>query len=195
LTLILGIVASGLYIASASIVWRAVPVRILYEGDAPPPPYRWVQPPPNLSGDNEAPLPGAGTVMLAPTGSRPGSTTTGDGQASIVFPEGSIAPRAGESRVEVRVTPLSPATLGPPPQGLRFHGNAYRVEAFYATSRDPVALSRPATMVVRYPVHATELLRLAGGTWTNLRGQTVPETLQIFTNTDRLGTFVPAAAP
>ena len=118
---------------------------------------------------------------------------TGDGQCVVVFPDGSIAPREGESQANVKITPLDPGNGAPPPLGMRFDGNSYRVEAVYSISKAAVVLSKPATIVMRYPVHATDLLRYSGG-WVSLKAQVVQATLQVFATTDRLGVFV-AAAP
>ncbi len=186
-----GLGAAALYLVVASLTWRVVPVRILYEGDAPPPPYHWVTPPPALAGSNEAPASAAGSV---PVGLRSGTLATGDGQAVVVFPEGSIAPRAGESSADVRITPLDPAKVAPPPRGFRFDGNAYRIEGMYSVSKAPVSLAKPATIVLRYPVHATELFRLSPSGWVSIRALTVSASLQIFAPVDQLGAFV-AATP
>jgi hypothetical protein len=190
-----GVGAAVLYLAAAFLTWRLipVPVRILYEGYAPLPPYRWVAPPPALAGSNEAPAPAAGAV---PLGLRPSTIATADGQAIVVFPEGSIAPRTGESSADVRITPLDAAKVAPPPKGFRFDGNAYRIEALYSASKAPVSLTKPCPVVLRYPIHATELFLLSPSGWTSVRGaQTVSATLQIFATVDQLGTFVAAAAP
>jgi hypothetical protein len=77
----------------------------------------------------------------------------------------------------VKITPLDPSTIALPPQGMRVDGNAYRIEAVYSVSKAPVVLSKPATVVLRYPVHATDLLRYSGG-WVSLRGQVVQATVR-----------------
>lgn len=185
-----GAAAALLYVITAVLVSCVMPVRILYEGEGPPVPYRWVTPPPPLAASNMPPQSGSGTV---PVGLHPSQVLTGDGQAVVVFPEGSIAPRAGESQAEVKITPIDPASVASVPSGMRFDGNGYRVEAVYAASKAPVVLSKPATIVLRYPVHATDLLRYAGG-WASLKGQIVQATLQVFATSDRLGVFVAGAS-
>jgi len=185
-----GVAAALLYVITAVLVSRVMPVRILYEGEAPPVPYRWVAPPPALAGSNMPPETGATTV---PVGQHPGQVITGDGQCVVVFPDGSIAPREGESQANVKITPLDPGNGAPPPLGMRFDGNSYRVEAVYSVSKTPVVLSKPATIVMRYPVHATDLLRYSGG-WVSLKAQVVQATLQVFATTDRLGVFIAAAS-
>jgi len=188
-----GVAAAVTYLVIAAATWPAVPVRILYEGDAPPPPYHWVRPPANLAAGNQPAPPGGGRIELTPAGSRPASIATDDAQAVAVFPGGAIESRAGETRVDVRLTPLDPATVGPPPPGFRYDGNAYRVEAVYAPSGRPVALRQAASVILRYPVHSDEIFRRDAQAWTPLKAEVVQATLQIFSTTAQLGVFVAAA--
>ncbi len=131
-----GVGVAALYLAVAAAGFRsgAVPVRILFDGVAPPPPYRWARPPQELAGGNQAPEVGTGTVSLDATGSVPASATTGDGQATVNVAGRAIPGERGEGSAVVRISPLDPASIGPPPQGLRFDGNAYRIEITYASS-------------------------------------------------------------
>jgi len=188
-----GLVAVGLYLLAGTYVWSRVPARLLYEGEAPPAPYRWVRPPAALASTNERPSPGAGEIGLSPTGSASASILTDDAQAGIIFPHDSVAPRPGATSARVTITPVDPQTIAPPPAGLVFDGNGYRVEATYSTG-GPLVLRRPVTPVLRYPRHATALLRSAGGGWTALDAKRVPAALQIFAASDQLGVFV-AAGP
>jgi hypothetical protein len=185
------VLIAGVYVASTLLVIPAFPIRTLYDGEAPLLPYNWVVPPAHLAATNLLPGSGAGTV---PVGLRPHSVSAADGQAVIIFPEGVIESREGESAAAVTITPLDPATVSPARPGLRHDGNAYRIEGRYANSGEPIVLRRGATIVLRYPVHATVLLRLTDAEWSQLAADAVPSTMQIFTSTDRLGTFV-AAAP
>src|SRR2546426_9006720 len=95
-----GIAAALLYVITAVLVSRVMPVRILYEGEAPPVPYRWVAPPPALAGSNLPPETGAATV---PVGQHPGQGITGDGRCGGAFPEGSIARGEGGPRAKERI--------------------------------------------------------------------------------------------
>jgi len=179
---------------AGTLVWPAVPLKILYEGEAPPLPYRWVHPPANLPEPNQPPTPGSGTIALTPAGSQSASVLTDDGQAALILRFGAIAPHAGASSVTVRITPLDPATVSAPPSGLRFDGNAYRMEATYNTG-DPIALLTSVTPVLRYPKHATMLLRFSSARWTSLETHVVGGSLQLFGPSDRLGVFVAATPP
>jgi hypothetical protein len=186
-----GLAAAALYLLVAPAVWHHFPARLLYEGEAPPAPYRWVQPPPELARDNQAPSGGSGEIGLNAFGSGSASILTDDAQAGVIFPHDAVAPKPGATAAVVRVTPVDPATVAPPPRGLVFDGNGYRVEAAYRGD-GPVVLHRPVTPVLRYPRHATVLLRWSGGAWTPLDTKRVQAALQIFAASDRLGVFVAA---
>jgi hypothetical protein len=185
-----GVLAVLLYIGV--VVLAPVPIRLVYDGLAPLPPYRWVHPPGGRAGDNQPPLPGAGMITLDPSGSRAAEVDTGDDQALATFPKGVISPRAGETAVKVAITPLDPATVASPPGGARFDGNAYRIEAIYATSAAPAALAGPVTVVLRYPVHATLILRFVDPEWKALPTTRFDGTQQVLANSDGLGIFVAA---
>lgn len=193
--LLWGVASAACYLVAVWAVMRPVPVRILYEGMAPLPPYRWVTPPPDLAAGNETPRPWNGLIEFHANGSVPMSFATGDGQIIAVFRQGTVTPRSGETSVRVTLTPLDPATLGRAPEGLRFDGNAYRVEAVYAGSGETAATRLPVTIVLRYARHATALLRFDGSTWTGLSATSVPESMQIFATSERLGAFVAAGPP
>jgi len=193
--LLWGLATVACYLVSVWAVMRPVPVRILYEGMAPLPPYRWIAPPRELTSGNETPKPWSGTIAFHANGSVPMSFATGDGQIIAVFRQGAVTPRAGETAVRVTLTPVDPEGLGRAPAGLRFDGNAYRVETVYVGSAETAGTILPITIVLRYARHATALLRLDGTSWTNLSGTAVPESMQIFAMTDRLGAFVAAGPP
>ena len=187
-----GVVTAALYLGTIAAAWP-FPLRLLYDGLVPLPPYRWVHPPPSRAGDNQPALPGAGTVALGPR-SQAAEVSTDDDQALVTLAQGAIAPRSGESSVKVTIAPLDPVTVAPSPNGRRFDGNAYRIEARYATSGEPAGLTAPATVVLRYPVHATVMLRWADPVWTPLRVQVFTGSQQALTNTDRLGVFTAATS-
>src|SRR5262249_17569239 len=155
------------YLVVGTQLWPAYPLRLLYEGEAPPLPYRWVRPPANLPEPNQPPSSGSGDIALTPTGSQSASILTDDGQAPLILRFAAIAPRRGASAVTVKLAPLDPRSIAPPPDKLVFDGNAYRMEATYNTG-GPVTLVKPATPVLRYPKHATVLLRFSGSGWVAL---------------------------
>src|SRR5207302_8897660 len=153
-----GLATASLHLPAVAYTWPLAPIRILYEGEAPPLPYRWVHPPAELAQDNQPPQSGAGQISLTPQGSQSTSIVTDDGQAGVIFRFGAITPRTGATSAQVKVVPLDPAPLPRPPSGLRLDGNAYRVDATYNTG-EPIVLRIPMTAVLRYPRHATMLLR------------------------------------
>jgi hypothetical protein len=185
------VAVAALYVGTVMLA-SPFPVRVLYDGLVPLPPYRWVHPPPG-SRDNRAALSGSGTIALGPP-SRASEVSTQDDQALVTLSQGIIAPQSGESTAKVTIVPLDPATVAPPPNGRRFDGNAYRIEASYAGSGSPAVLTASPTIVLRYPVHATQMLRVGESGWIPLPGQVFTGSQQVLANTDRLGVFI-AAAP
>lgn len=175
---------------------RVVPVRLLYDGEAPPAPYRWVTPPANIPGPHEPPEPGVGAITLTPSGSEARTVVTPDVQASILFRRDAIIPRSGETTVQVRLIPLDPETIGPAPPGARFESNAYRIAALYENVRQPVMLRTPVFLVMRYAIHASTLLWSSGtSAWTPIEASGLIAGQQLFAEIDRLGIFVIVSTP
>jgi len=189
-----GLAALVAYVAVA--VWMpGSPSRPLFDAVGPPQPYKWVNPPPEFASGNQKPESVSHDVVLGPSGSDAASVATGDGQAAIVLREGTFAARSGQKAVVMKIDPLDPAPIGPPPQGLRYDGNAYRFTATYKQSGQDATLTQEATVVLQFPIVATTLLRLDGSTWTDLKANPVSVSLQIFSKTDKLGVFTAAGPP
>jgi hypothetical protein len=190
-----GVVVVAAYIAavgmSASGGW---PARLLFDGVGPPNPYRWVSPPPERAASNQPPMLAQRTAKLTSKGSFGMSVVTGDGQASLVAPEGAFPVEPGQRSVLITITPSDPASLGDPLPGLLYQGNAYTFDAKYQPSGTPAPLVKPVSILLQYPVHATAILRRDGDRWTALKSTAVPASLQVFADTQRLGVFV-AAGP
>ena len=147
-----------LYLAGAAVSGRAsiLARRPLLDGLAPPTPYRWVSPPPDLAASNKPPASTRFTLELTPDGSRLGAFSTSDGQINLVLSEGAVPARPGQTGVEVAVDPVDPATLGPVPSGLVSAGNAYRIQASYQPSgREVEALGGQSSVGLVYPLLAT----------------------------------------
>jgi hypothetical protein len=191
-----GLGAAALYLGAALLTsgLRTAVVRPLYDGLAPPPPYNWVNPPADLEEGNTRPQGTTSEVEFVPEGSKPMSVNTPDGQAVLIFQLGSFEPREAQTAVSVRITPRDAAPL-PEPDGLAIDGNAYVAEATYVPSGERAPLATKASIVLRYPTHATEVLRLAGNRWTSLGGEAAPASLQLFADTTELGTFAAAGPP
>jgi hypothetical protein len=197
-----GVALAALYVVVASLSFRGglLPIRPLFDGSGPPPPYRWVKPPPDLAQGNVLPTSAHGTMPITAKGSDAYNLNTDDGQASIIFPPNGVQPKAGETKVNVAMEPLDPATLGAPPAGRDYDGNAYRVTATYARSGAPITIppttcslngvNACATIVLRYAFSATELYRRDGNAWTKVPAQTASAALQIYGVTDKFGVFI-----
>ncbi len=188
-----GGLAAALYLAAAAVSAWLPSVRLLYDGLVPLPPYQWVRAPNTQGDDNKPPRAQTATLELGPQGSKAAEVSTDDEQAIMTFPAGSVAPQPGESSVMVTVTPLDASAVAPAPSGRHFDGNAYRFDAIYAASGKPAVLAQPVTVVLRYAVHATTVLRLEGETWAALKSTAYPGSQQLVANSDRLGIFAPAA--
>jgi len=139
--LVVGLALAGLYLvaAVATMALSDRPFRPLFDGLAPPQPYRWVNPPAEVARDNEAPK-GAGTTFaLGPEGSPFVNVTPDDGQLILLLEEKAVAPRPPDTEVGVTATPLDVLTLGPLPEGMTQQSNAYQVVVAYAPSAQPVS--------------------------------------------------------
>lgn len=168
-----------------------LPVRPIFDGLAPPQPYQWVDPPPEFARDNTTPKAITETIELdRKKGSVEASVSTSEGQATLISPHLAFAPEAGQRTVRVTITPLDPTRLGPPPPGLRFDGNAYRMRAVYRPDTSPAKPRIDVTVLLRYPVHATLVAQRTGNAWRTLESKVLAPSLQVYASTPSLGTFV-----
>jgi hypothetical protein len=201
----LGIVA--LYLAGAAVSGRAsiLTRRPLLDGLAPPTPYRWVSPPPEMAASNKPPASTRFTVDLTPEGSQLGAFSTSDGQINLVLSQGAVPARPGQTGVEFAVEPVDPATLGRPPSGLITAGNAYRIQGSYQPSGDKVdALGGQSSVGLVYPLLATavadpgghQVLSSADGqAWEALQSTDTPGTHQVSARLARTGYVVVGVTP
>jgi hypothetical protein len=206
ITLLAGIGIAVLYLAGAALSGRAslLARRPLLDGLAPPVPYRWVKPPPDLAASNKAPASLRVSVELTATGSRLGAFSTSDGQLNLVLSEGAVPASQSQTSVAVSIDPVDPATLGPAPSGLIVAGNAYRIQASYRPSGGKVtALGGRSSVGLVYPLLATAVadpsghLVLAsadGRSWQRLRSTDTPGIHQVSAELDTTG-YVAAAVP
>jgi len=165
LALLAGVGIVALYLAGAAVSGRSsiLTRRPLLDGLAPPTPYRWVNPPPDLAAGNKPPASTRFTLGLALEGSQLGAFSTGDGQVNLVLSQGAVPPRSGQTGVEVTVDPADPATLGPVPSGLVGAGNAYRIQASYQPSGAKVeALGGQSSVGLVYPLLTTAVADTGG---------------------------------
>jgi hypothetical protein len=131
--------------------------RALLDGFAPPPPYDWVSPPPDLAPSNHQPSAGHFTVALEPaTGSRARVLSTADSQVSLAIQQGAIAPRSGQTSVAFAIVPLAAAATASVPDSLQIAGNVYRITATYQPGGSSVPrLRRAGRLVMAYPILAS----------------------------------------
>lgn len=192
-----GLGAAGVYVAAAFVLSATgiVPIRPLYDGLAPPAPYRYVNPPADLADDNEQPLRGRSRLEVGDKGSAARTVGTADGQMLVVFADGTVPAREGEREVVVEIDPIDPAPLPPAPPGMRIDGNAYVVAASYRSAGERAAIREPVTVVLRYPMHASHVLMRSGQGWRRLETETAAASLQLFAEAPSLGTFAAAGAP
>ncbi|HEX2375043.1 MAG TPA: hypothetical protein VHO93_13765 [Actinomycetota bacterium] len=207
LALLAGVGVLLVYLAGAALSGRAsiLARRPLLDGLAPPTPYRWVNPPPDLAASNKPPASTRFTVELTETGSRLGAFSTSDGQINLVLSEGAVPPRSGQRGVEVAVDALDPATLGPVPSGLVGAGNAYRIQASYQPSGDQVeTLGGQSSVGLIYPLLTTavadpgghQVLSSADGrAWERLPSTDTPGTHQVSARLPRTGYVQVGVAP
>lgn len=190
LALVYAAVAAG-YVAAGG------RLRPLFDGFAPPPPYRWVNPPKEFAAGNDPPRPSRFDVPLGPDGSLQAGGSSDDGQAIFSFAAGTFPAHPPDTTVTVEVTPVDPATLGAPPAGLAADGNAYRVNLGYAPTATSIPmLSIPGDVFVVVPEPAQTLLfSTTGQGWESLPSRPVPDPTQIGGRFDRPGYLLAVAPP
>jgi hypothetical protein len=180
-----GVIA--LYVIAVAV--SRVPVRPLYDGGPATLPYNWVKPPSGFK--NTKPTAHSQDVDIGGKGSVGANVSTTDGQANLIMPEGSFAKHADDKSVRIRFVPLDPAKITPPAKPSA-QGNAYAITAKYEPSGSEAVPAHVLTVLLRYPASALTMLRLDGNHWTRLKAQDLSSSLQIYANTNKLGTFVAA---
>ena len=195
-----GIAIVALYAGSAWFSGYLSPLarRPLLDGLAPPTPYRWVDPPPELASTNLAPAPGNFRVELGNRGNVTAVLTTTDAQVTVILPKGSFPPAERERALEVSIEPLGSSSVDPPPPPFEILGNVYRLDATSIPSDEPAELAGEARVVLTYPfstgahpghtiVHSTD-----GASWTATDTNDLPSIQQADAPIEALG-YVAAA--
>jgi hypothetical protein len=141
--------------------------RPLFDGFAPPPSYRFMEPPRFFAAGNVKPQATSATIALGPDGSAAAGVATPDGQFVIDLARGAIATRAGATTVAVEISPLAPSSLATVPGPARANGNAYRVAMTYEPTAAPVLrFTHAGTLFIETPELASALLySRAGPAW------------------------------
>ena len=202
-----GLVAGLSYILLAVLSGHLSPLarRPLLDGFVPPPPYRWVSPPPALASGNKRPSTASLNVDFdSRTGSQAGVFSTNDLQASIVLADGAFPPAPGQSSLRLTITPQSPSSAGPAPAGMVIAGNVYRFRATLEPGgRDLSAIASSSQLVLSYPSTPTPatsrhtlLFSADGAGWQSLSGSidSVAQQ-QVLANVRMLGYFAVGATP
>lgn len=206
--LIAGLLLAALYVLSAAVSGRLdiFARRPLLDGVTPPPPYRWVKPPPELAERNLKPDSVTQNVKFTAGSSDGEFVATGDGQASIVLPKGAVPPRPGATAATFTIHPRDPAGFRGYPDGLRVRGNVYELRATYVGGAGgPVtALNPPGRAIFTYPAETGAFLHAArrvifspdGSSWRALETDNDSAVaLQIAVSATEPGFFAVAAKP
>lgn len=175
--------------------WRHRAAQRRPAGQAPPPPYRWVDPPQDLVADNESPQPAHTLVEFTPEGFKSINVFTGDGQAFLILPVVAFTPREGQTGVMVDIKPSAASKKAKVPKGLSTDGNAYAYSATYVPSGAQARLVKDATVVLRFPISASRMARLKSAVWVPLESEASPQSSQLFAKTRNLGVFVALGDP
>jgi hypothetical protein len=171
------------------------PLRPLYEGIGPAPPYRWVNPPAQFKATNIAPIAVSQTIQLTGSGSNQTGVATTDGQLVLSLPAGAIPPSLNDTTASVSITPHDPAKLGPLPAGLYSDGNSYEVRVSYQpTGTHLTVAARPVDVVIVTPVPSVALLSSADGqTWHRVTDHHIPGQAAVAATITAFGYLLAAA--
>lgn len=188
-----------LYVAVAAATGALLPgARVLFDGFAPPPPYNYVSPPPELASSNFPPRPARTSVVLdAATGTAAVNVSTEDAQALVTLPAGAIAPNAEDTAVAVELLPLAPSGLGALPPDLRPVGNAYQLGLAYQPSGTAVGtVATGATVALTGATPGDTLLFSADGqSWQRVAGRPFGSTHGMTGPVQGPGYYLVAASP
>jgi hypothetical protein len=202
----MGLALAVAYVVVALWAGRAGPLarRPLLDGFAPPPPYRWVSPPPSLASQNQTPASGRFEADLNPqTGSQANVFSTDDNQASLALDDGTIPPTSGQSSALVTIQPLAADGFAAAPRGLELTGNVYRIQAAYRPSKEQIVrMAKTSQVVLAYPaepgtiLHKHSLLVSTDGrAWTVLTATDSHGQLLIQASVDTFGYFAVGRTP
>ncbi|MGH9223120.1 MAG: hypothetical protein ACRD2W_04910, partial [Acidimicrobiales bacterium] len=137
--------------AAAAVVYVVVAAltggRPLFDGFAPPAPYRWVMPRPEFAAGNQPPETAERNVPLTDEGNEATNASTPDAQIIVTLPTGAVPPQPPDSTVALRLVPVDPAPLGPLPAGLVAQSNAYQLSMTYQPSGEPVTEIKPGPAI------------------------------------------------
>jgi len=171
------------------------PVLPLFDGFAPPVPYNWVTPPPEMAAGNIVPQPVERQFQVGPDGAPASNASSDDAQIIVGLDKGSVPASPPDTGIAVRMVPVDPATLGALPAGLRAVSNAYQVVLTYLPSQTPLArLAVKGTVALTAGDTGDRMLYSADGrTWEERAFRPYGQDHGVFTELEALGWFVVAS--
>jgi hypothetical protein len=206
--IVFGVAVIAIYAAGA--VWTGAidpfARRPVLDGLSPPPPYRWVSPPPDVADRNQTPGKGSATVTFKTGGQSAGRfISTTDGQVTVIIGSQTFARPSGSAAtgVDVSIDPLAPTSYAEAPSGLAIAGNVYRISGTYVPDGGSAEAAKAYALHMQYPAVATSALAVPpehtilyspdGKAWTKLTTTDSPVALQATApNVTTLGLFAVA---
>jgi hypothetical protein len=175
-----GAVAVLVYFLGAAVSARLNPfgTRPLLDGLAPPPAYRWVDPPSELADANKKPFSGTFPLKFTHGRSDAGAFTVRDSQLSVILDPGVLAANGSPTSARIAITPLAASSVGRP-AGYHISGNVYRIGIAAEPSGDEItSFKAPQRVILVYPadhsfVKPEHVLAYSpdGKAWTRLQTQ------------------------
>jgi hypothetical protein len=156
----LGALVAAFYLVGAALSARLDPLNRepVLDGLAPPPTYRWVEPPAALASTNQPPETKVVTLSQddatydPATGSAAAVYATADYQTTLTLAQGAIAPRSGASEVVLTIEPSAPDPGAVTPDGYEIAGNVVEVTATYRPAGGEVtAFAAEAHLMLAFP--------------------------------------------
>lgn len=192
-----GAAVVAVYLVSAFVSGRlsVLARRPLLDGFQPPPPYRYVNPPPDAASKDQ-PDTAALSISLAAPELGAGVFSTKDMQATLVLEPGAF-PTGTASPVTLTITPLDSGQFARAPRGMTLVGNVYRFEATSKTGAAIASFANPGHVVLVYPAPVgavfssrhTLLMSADGRSWTSVKSNDSVAAQQVSGDVDAPGLF------
>lgn len=154
-------------------------------------PYHWVAPPPGAGATNIAPLGRTAELPVASGRLVPTDVWTGDLQAAVTLPAIRL-PTSRSDAVSIAITPVDPASLATPLEGMHPLGNAYWLGVTDA-GVEINGLDPPGRLLLTVPHAASRVLYSADGSrWEVVAAQS-PSPVEVSTAFARTGYYLAAS--
>ena len=190
-----GLAALYVVVAFLTAQLSSRPVLPLFDGFAPPVPYNWVNPPPELAAGNTVPPPVERQFPVGPDGAPASNAPSDDAQIIVGLDNGSVPASSADTTISVRMVPADPGTLGPLPPGLRAVSNAYQVTVTYLPSQTPLTrLGVKGTVALTAGDTGDRMLYSADGlAWEERAFRPFGQDHGVFTELEAVGWFLVAS--